>query len=1418
MAKGLSAAKAKKILQDGYIKGKRLTAKQREYFGAIASGATPLKAIDGAEVDKAQWGKMLKWGKELYDTARGIDKITDVKKLLPNVSKLNPNRFEPNPNNFYHRSQNYKDNILGDQLVPWLQGNPELAAELTKKIPGKFNLFKAKSKYDELYWSKGTPLDGRYYTKQSYPGPYVWEMPSSMKSINKVNGKVKGFNDNLGSYKVNTEPLKVSDAKLYAEHWWKGYKQIDPLKKQNGGWLDKFAMGGSLPGASGMMYSRNSGSSAMSPPNLTKAQDGTVEYGTPEYRKLYNEGSIAGVDADGNPTIALDEVVIDSGVDYEKDIYYDTLTEQEKDLYHNDYGPIGTAVRRKAQTKKGLAEDTYDVVNPIMYGMLGVAGGMAFAPMMGGLSQLPAAALNTTAGRIASKYAIRPAQKFLNYKPFNGPVSIGNTIDIGFGGMSLYDTPEAYRQYKANPGFDTGLNLALTSADIIPYSELFTGGKNIRKAYNYASDKVSNLFRGIPQNANIPTGINLETTPLRDAVTQPNIWPTSSPLPENMEPYVSKKIYPFNKEQEVFESFLSTDKQLKNIDSKSLYYDQAGKPITKGEADNLLYPPEYQKNGGDVDKAQYGRLLKWGKDIYDGIRGVDNVVDVANTVRKTSKVVDNVIEPILESGITARRLAGDQLYNTHRYSAQQLNQLLEESRAFLKNTPTEGYENSAKFKDEVLRKIENLEPGIKKDLALQEIAKRSGRTVGDDTGTWMAKSYIDAPSNDQLGHVTTSNNLWDMVFKSDGKMIPYSNSETLYFNRGGAGQLARVRMMAPENQGGGINLIFDNNSLKKSGILPDTSGGELTISQDVSLKHLYPEAKVRAKDMLLNEAELRGVEVTDDLVKSIDDYLQINKNKEGGSTPKAQVGDKVAAIASQMEANEEDGGRPPLGVVDHIRALFDEEGLCRDNTCVQTVKDFYSKAGVKAMPKDVYNNREFLKNFKEYGFEEILDQKNLQPGDVLQYYYGPDSEDVKEDPSYLNFPYHMGVYVNPGEYIGDGDSKAPIQRKNMYTGTKDGKEYKKDPFRAFRYIKQNKNGSDVEKAQWGRLLKLAKKYGNKVYEMYKGTDKVVDAASTTGKLKYMDELSSKAKKDVYEQNYEALTKTDKETRNLGKPHIAQEEYGEGWKYSDQVDFNNPEEVAAHRKRWIASQKKGNLINDNRRFPFSDETSDIFSDLSRKDLSGSIRDGLSKRFGTIGNTYTTGYGHRGLDYETNYLNDYFKNYKVGLPDGSTVPYGKLDGSVEIDPSSFNSSDEVMEELRRLAQIRMGDQFNNAFEKTSRIDFGDLLKNKNRNGGWLSKYENGGVIEDDRGQWAHPGEVTKINSNNITMKGVNYPVLGVSDTGDTKMMQPGVDNYKYDGNSVTEYPMAKDGKSLVELDQLTNFTNYNTPQPGGWLDKY
>ena len=73
------------------------------------------------------------------------------------------------------------------------------------------------------------------------------------------------------------------------------------------------------------------------------------------------------------------------------------------------------------------------------------------------------------------------------------------------------------------------------------------------------------------------------------------------------------------------------------------------------------------------------------------------------------------------------------------------------------------------------------------------------------------------------------------------------------------------------------------------------------------------------------------------------------------------------------------------------------------------------------------------------------------------------------------------------------------------------------------------------------------------------------------------------------------------------------------------------------------------------------------------------------------------------------------------------------------------------------------------------------------------KNGSVIKDDLGQWAHPGEITQINSNDITMEGVPYDVIGISDEGDIKDMKPGK-NYKFKGTKVTEYPK------------------------GGWLEKY
>jgi len=88
------------------------------------------------------------------------------------------------------------------------------------------------------------------------------------------------------------------------------------------------------------------------------------------------------------------------------------------------------------------------------------------------------------------------------------------------------------------------------------------------------------------------------------------------------------------------------------------------------------------------------------------------------------------------------------------------------------------------------------------------------------------------------------------------------------------------------------------------------------------------------------------------------------------------------------------------------------------------------------------------------------------------------------------------------------------------------------------------------------------------------------------------------------------------------------------------------------------------------------------------------------------------------------------------------------------------------------------------------------------------KNGSVIKDDRGQLAYPGEITEIGSNDITMQGVDYPVLGVSDTGDRKMMYPGKD-YKFDGNMVTEYPLAQDGKKFSMKDVKENATSNKYP---------
>jgi hypothetical protein len=137
------------------------------------------------------------------------------------------------------------------------------------------------------------------------------------------------------------------------------------------------------------------------------------------------------------------------------------------------------------------------------------------------------------------------------------------------------------------------------------------------------------------------------------------------------------------------------------------------------------------------------------------------------------------------------------------------------------------------------------------------------------------------------------------------------------------------------------------------------------------------------------------------------------------------------------------------------------------------------------------------------------------------------------------------------------------------------------------------------------------------------------------------------------------------------------------------------------------------------------------------------------------------------------------------------------------------------------------------KIKDLNFADLTEKKSRlkrkQGGSIPKFQiDVEAVKDNEGYWnpENWGKVVEIDSNNITMKGVNQPLIGVSDEGDVKYMEPGKD-YKFKGKKVKEYPIGAQGVSvnkadeypLEKLDNLLNFTNYNKPKAkNGWLEKY
>jgi len=185
-------------------------------------------------------------------------------------------------------------------------------------------------------------------------------------------------------------------------------------------------------------------------------------------------------------------------------------------------------------------------------------------------------------------------------------------------------------------------------------------------------------------------------------------------------------------------------------------------------------------------------------------------------------------------------------------------------------------------------------------------------------------------------------------------------------------------------------------------------------------------------------------------------------------------------------------------------------------------------------------------------------------------------------------------------------------------------------------------------------------------------------------------------------------------------------------------------------------------------------------------------------------------------------------QAGSPGGYKGPYmaEMQQGTWQRMSDAFPNNPEMQEQFRLLGKDK--DVWQHPLFGNIKVDDTRLKLYKED---WLRGYkevpkkEKGGVVKDNMGYWNPDnwGKVVEIDSPNITMQGVNQDLIGISDEGDVQYMEPGKD-YKFKGKKVKEYPVAKygvnqqDEKTAQHLDQLLNFTNYNKPTKGGWLDKY
>ena len=138
-----------------------------------------------------------------------------AKKYLPNTYKLNPWAFKPNPESYYR--------MVGEKGI---EDAIEKAVITTPKDSYRWD----SKVFDKPYFHKGHPIDGRNYkgatSYGNYGGPGMVEVSKDFP----MEQMGKATRNNFVPKETDVIPLK--DAKLYEQHWLKGYKEV-PKPKSN---------------------------------------------------------------------------------------------------------------------------------------------------------------------------------------------------------------------------------------------------------------------------------------------------------------------------------------------------------------------------------------------------------------------------------------------------------------------------------------------------------------------------------------------------------------------------------------------------------------------------------------------------------------------------------------------------------------------------------------------------------------------------------------------------------------------------------------------------------------------------------------------------------------------------------------------------------------------------------------------------------------------------------------------------------------------------------------------------------------------------------------------------------------------------------------------------------------------------------